>query len=181
MRFVKGYRILSTRRLAPLDKRIAKIDFKSLPTSSPLIPRESKSIVFNKTSGGTRPSVLNTSLMRTEESTTITLQSGVLLRSDSFDDGNKSPGTSSPILDKKELTGKKENDREGYASDPELLVDDEPGREGERDDYDFRARAPTNTSGNGLDASARIIDRTENGRDSPAPGDEPGYKDTSTS
>jgi len=146
MRFVKGYRILSTRRLAPLDKRIAKIDFKSLglPSSplSPNLPRESKSIIFNKTlTGGMRPSVMNASLMQKEESTTASLQTGVLLRSDSF----------------------------GYASDPEQLVEDEPGREvedepgreGERDDYDFRARAPTQTSGNGLDTSARIIDRTE--------------------
>lgn len=73
MRFVKGYRILSTRRLAPLDKRIAKLDFKSLPIpTSPNVPRESKSVViFNNktlTSSTIRPSVMTTSLVRTEES-----------------------------------------------------------------------------------------------------------------
>jgi len=49
MRFVKGHRILSTRRLAPLDKRIQKLDLRALqPITPSLAPRESKSVLYEK-------------------------------------------------------------------------------------------------------------------------------------
>jgi len=164
MRFVKGYKILSTRRLAPLDKRIAKIDFKSLPILVSPGPRESKSVV-NKTNPN-RPSIV-ASLVRTEESTTgVPRSESYVLSSDTTKD------TSSPTqLDRKETQASLiKNDKDGYGSDPETGGEEEPARDREEDD--LRQRATTKSDGDGLDTSCRL---EQSGRESP--GDEAGSKD----
>jgi len=182
MRFVKGYKILSSRRLAPLDKRVAQLDFKSLPLlifpTSPITGiRESKSVVVNNktTAGANRPSIV-ASLVRTEESSTsngcgVPRSESYVLSSDTT---NKE--ANSPLLDRKETQisitqEKKENDKDDYASDPETGCEEEQGR-GEEDD--LQQRATTKGSGDGLDTSCRL-ERAESGRESP--GDERGSKD----
>jgi len=184
MRFVKGYKILSNRRLAPLDKRIATLDFKNLPETSPITtspPRESKSVVSkvilkdNRTSVAV-PSVIKTeSVVRLDDST-----KGAIL-----DGEKKETRSTNPLTDKKEnpstvetnhtLSDKKDEkqsvpltiqqqlavsatsdgDKDGYASDPEQLTGNVSGGDDDNDELDFRARGATKSSG-GLDTSARL-------------------------
>jgi len=173
MRFVKAYRILSTRRLAPLDKRIAKLDFKNLPQSIPQPgpPRESKSVVLYKQATLTRerPSIMTSSLIKLDDS-----KSGALLKSDSFIEADKSP-----VLEKKDNPSEnkkvgKEEEKEGYVSDPEVASggEGEPGVEGFSDDYDDRIRAASG----GLEISVRL-DRADSAGREPLDQDQPGSKE----
>jgi len=170
MRFVKAYRILSTRRLAPLDKRIAQIDFKSLPQLVQQAPsRESKSVLINNERKATkalsreRPSVMTSSLVKLDDSKS---GSTALIKSDSYvvlDNLDKSP-----LLDKKENQPEnkktvKEEEKEGYVSDPEVASGgegEEPG--GDHDDFDDRNRAASG----GLEISARL-NRADSGVETP--------------
>jgi len=190
MRFVKGYRILSARRLAPLDKRISKIDFKALPTTTIQTgaPRESKSVILqerSKTAKATLsrnglPSTVSGSLLKMDDS-----RSGLspILKSDSIDrygEKEKSERGTSPVPDNKEDQNnvkkevkKEEGEKDGYISDPEVASGgdlEEPGG----DDFDPRNRAATKSSG----GSARY--RADSGGGDIPDKENPGSKEKSS-